>query len=77
MKELKGSYETKVDETVLSDTFAGIEFVNNNIKYVKLRRQRLLDAIITNMKLRLMDSDEIRTDRDSIQNDNKTKHRQT
>ena len=70
MKEMKGSYETKIDETVASDAFLHIKFVQNK-KYINLPRQSLLDSIIKNMKLRLMDSDEIKASKNSKEIDNK------
>ena len=70
MKEMKGSYETKIHETVASNTFLHIKFVRNK-KYINLPRQSLLDSIIKNLKLRLMDSDEIKASKNSKEIDNK------
>ena len=53
-----------------SDAFLHIKFVQNK-KYINLPHQSLLDSIVKNMKLRLMDCDEIKACKNSKEIDNK------
>lgn len=57
IKENKGIYEKKVNEVINSDAFRDINFIDHTI-YSRLPRQKLLDAVIDNMRTRLMDDDD-------------------
>ena len=58
LRENSGTYEKIINETISSKEFQRIDFVEDN-RYVSLPRQELLNAVISNMRLRLMDCDGI------------------
>ena len=59
LKNNMGRYEKEIDERVASDAFKEIKFIKNH-RFVSLPRQMLLDAIIKNMKKRLVADDHVK-----------------
>ena len=55
-----GRYEKEIDERVASDAFKEIQFIENH-RFVSLPCEMLPDAIITNMKKRLVADDHVKT----------------
>ena len=60
LKDNMGRYEKEIDESVASDAFKEIQFIENH-RFVSLPRQMLLDAIIKNTKKRLVADDHVKT----------------
>ncbi|XP_076041919.1 E3 SUMO-protein ligase KIAA1586-like [Oratosquilla oratoria] len=58
LKESKATYEKEIDVGAASDAFKDIHFVENN-KVVSLPRQKHLEAVIENMKKRVMNCDSL------------------
>ena len=59
LKDNTGRYEKEIDERVASDAFKEIQFIENH-RFVSLPRQMLLDAIIKNMKKKLVADDHVK-----------------
>ena len=59
LKDNIGTYEKEIDERVASDAFREIQFTENH-RFVSLPRQKLLEAIIENMKKRLIADDHVK-----------------
>ena len=58
LKDNMGRYEKEIDERVASDAFKENQFIENH-RFASLPRQMLLDAIIKNMKKRLVADDHV------------------
>ena len=54
-----GIYEKEIEKRVASDAFKEIQFIENH-RFASLPRQMLLDAIIKNMKKRLVADDHVK-----------------
>ena len=54
-----GRYEKEIDERVAFDAFKEIQFIENH-RFASLPCQMLLDAIIKNMKKRLVSNDHVK-----------------
>lgn len=63
LRENSGTYGNKINETISSKVFQYINFFENNLS---LPRQKLLNAMIINMRLRQMDFDGISNNSHSI-----------
>ena len=59
LKDNMGRYEKEIDERVASHAFKEIQFIENH-RFVSLPCQMLLDAIIKNMKKRLVADDHVK-----------------
>ena len=59
LKDNMGRYEKDIDEKVSSDAFKEIQFIENH-RFVCLPRQMSPDAIIKNMKKRLVADDHVK-----------------
>ena len=59
LKDNTGRYEKEIDERIASDAFKEIQFIENH-RSASLPRQMLLDAIIKNMKKRLVADDHVK-----------------
>ena len=59
LKDNMGRYEKEIDERVASEAFKEIQFIENH-RFVCLPRQMLLDAMIKNMKKRLVADDHVK-----------------
>ena len=59
LKDNTGRYEKEFDKRVVSDAFKEIQFIENH-RFASLPRQMLLDAIIKNMKKRLVADDHVK-----------------
>ena len=69
LKESRGTFEKKIEETVASAAFKDVKFVENR-KFVSLPRQKLIESVIENIKKRLMDCDHLALNKSDQQNDN-------
>ena len=68
LKDNMGRYEKEIDERVASDAFKEIQFIENH-RFASLPRQMLLDAIIKNIKKRLVADDHVEaisTEQDNV-----------
>ena len=59
LKDNMGRYEKEIDKRVAFDAFKEIKFIENH-RFASLPRQMLLDAIIKNMKKRLVSDDHVK-----------------
>ena len=59
LKDNMGRYEKEIYERIASDAFKEIKFIENH-RFASLPRQMLLDAIIKNMKKRLVADDHVK-----------------